>query len=66
MFFDGASSSKGAGVGVLFVALGEEYVIPFWYRLQWEIDYTNNVCEYKAHVLGLVQDTRYNKYAKQK
>jgi ribonuclease HI len=53
MFFDGASSCEGAGVGVLFVAPGDEYVIPFSYRLQWEIDYTNNVCEYEALVLGL-------------
>jgi ribonuclease HI len=53
MFFDGASSCEGAGAGVLFVAPGDEYVIPFSYRLQWEVDYTNNVCEYEALVLGL-------------
>jgi hypothetical protein len=33
MFFDGASSYEGEGAGVLFVALVEEYVIPFSYRL---------------------------------
>jgi len=48
IFFDGVSSWEGAGVGVLFVALGDEYYIPFYYRLQWDIDYTNNVCEYEA------------------
>jgi hypothetical protein len=53
MFFDGASSYEGAGVGVLFMAPGDRYVIPFSYRLQWEVDYTNNVCEYEALVLGL-------------
>ena len=50
---DGASSCEGEGVGVLFVETGDEYVILFSYRLQWEIDYTNNVCEYEALVLGL-------------
>jgi hypothetical protein len=53
IFFDGASSCNGARAGVLFMAPGDEYVIPFSYRLQWEIDYMNNVCEYEALVLGL-------------
>ena len=53
MFFDGASSCEGARVGVLFVPPGDEYVIPFSYRLQWDVDYTNNVYEYEALVLGL-------------
>jgi hypothetical protein len=53
MFFDGASSCEGAGVGVIFVAPENEFVIPFSYRIQWDIDYTNNVCEYEALVLGL-------------
>jgi ribonuclease HI len=44
---------KGAGVGVLFVAPRDEFIIPFSYRLQWDIDYTNNVCEYEALILGL-------------
>ena len=38
---------------MLFVETGDEYVILFSYRLQWEIDYTNNVCEYESLVLGL-------------
>jgi hypothetical protein len=53
MFFDGASSCEGAGAGVLFVTPKTEFVIPFSYRLQWDIDYMNNVCEYEALVLGL-------------
>jgi ribonuclease HI len=53
MFFDGASSCKGEGDGVLFVVQGYEYIIPFLYRLQCEIDYTNNLCDYEALVLGL-------------
>jgi ribonuclease HI len=53
MFFDGALSCEGEGTGVLFVAPKNDFVIPFSYRLQWDIDYTNNVCEYEALVLGL-------------
>jgi ribonuclease HI len=53
MYFDGASSSEGAGAGVLLVAPGGKFVFPFSYRLQWDIDYTNNVCEYEALILGL-------------
>jgi ribonuclease HI len=53
MFSDGALSCEGVGAGVLFVALEEKFVVPFSYRLQWDIDYTNNVCEYEALVLGL-------------
>jgi ribonuclease HI len=53
MFFDGALSCEGVGVGVLFVAPKNEFVIPFSYRLQWDIDYTNNIYEYEALVLGL-------------
>jgi hypothetical protein len=51
MYFDCASSCEGAGAGVLFVAPDDEFIIPFSYRLQWDIDYTNNVCEYEALVL---------------
>jgi hypothetical protein len=43
MFFDGASSWEGPGAEVLFVARRDEFIIPFSYRLQWDIDYTNNV-----------------------
>jgi len=53
MYFDGASSWEGSRVGVLFVAPNDEYYIPFSYRLQFDIYYTNNVCEYKALILGL-------------
>jgi hypothetical protein len=48
MFFDGALSCEGAGAGILFVAPENKFVDPFSYRLQWDIDYTNNVCEYEA------------------
>jgi hypothetical protein len=53
MYFDGALSCEGVGAGVLFVAPENKFVIHFSYRLQWDIDYTNNVCEYEALVLGL-------------
>ena len=53
MFFGGASSCEGVGDKVLFMAPGDEYVIPFSYRLQRDIDYINNLCEYEALVLGL-------------
>jgi ribonuclease HI len=53
MYFGGASSYLGAGVGALLVAPDDQFVIPFSYRLQWNVDCTNNVCEYEALVLGL-------------
>jgi ribonuclease HI len=53
MYFDGASSWEGVGAGVLFVAPNDEYYITFSYRLKFHIDYTNNVCEYEALILGL-------------
>jgi hypothetical protein len=53
MYFDSASSFLGAGAGALRVAPDDQFVIPFSYRLQWNVDCTNNVCEYEALVLGL-------------
>jgi hypothetical protein len=50
MFFDGASSSMGAGVGIMFVSPCHE-TISLSYRLEFEV--TNNVAEYEALVLGL-------------
>jgi ribonuclease HI len=50
MFFDGASSSMGAGVGVVFVSPCQE-TISMSYKLEFEV--TNNVAEYEALVLGL-------------
>ena len=38
---------------MLLVAPDDEFIIPFYYRLRWDIDYTNNVCQYEALVLGL-------------
>jgi hypothetical protein len=53
MYFDGASSWEGPGAGVLFVAHDDEFIIPLSYIFQWDIDYTNNICEYEDLVLGL-------------
>jgi ribonuclease HI len=53
MYFDGASSYLGVGAGALLMAPDDQFVIPFSYRLQWNVDCTNNVCEYEALVLGL-------------
>jgi ribonuclease HI len=60
MYFDGTSSSEGAGAGILLVAPEGKFVVPFSYRLQWDIDYTNNVCEYEALVLGLEAENKLN------
>jgi ribonuclease HI len=53
MYFDGASSFLGAKAGALIMAPDDQFVIPFSYRLQWNVDCTNNVCEYEALVIGL-------------
>jgi ribonuclease HI len=50
LFFDGASSKEGAGVGVVFVSPAQE-TISLSYKLEFEA--TNNVAEYEALVLGL-------------
>jgi hypothetical protein len=50
MFFDGASSSMGEGVGVVFVSPYQE-TISLSYKLEFEV--TNNVEEYEALVLGI-------------
>jgi ribonuclease HI len=50
MFFDGASSKEGVGVGVVFVSRAQE-TISLSYKLEFET--TNNVTEYEALVLGL-------------
>jgi ribonuclease HI len=50
MFFDGASSSVGAGVGVVLVSPWQE-TISLSYKLEFEA--TNNVVEYEALVLGM-------------
>jgi ribonuclease HI len=50
---DGASSYLGVGVGVIFVEPDNQFIIPLSYRLQWNIDHTNNICEYEDLVLGL-------------
>jgi ribonuclease HI len=50
LFFDGASSKEGVGVGVVFVSPAQE-TISLSYKLEFES--TNNVAEYEALVLGL-------------
>ena len=50
MFFDGASSSKGTGTGVVFISPCQE-TISLSYKLEFET--TNNVAEYEALVLGM-------------
>jgi ribonuclease HI len=50
MFFDGASSSMGAGTRVIFISPYQE-TISLSYKLEFET--TNNVAEYEALVLGM-------------
>jgi len=50
IFFDGASSKEGVGVGMVFISPTQE-TIPMSYKLEFEA--TNNVIEYEALVLGL-------------
>jgi ribonuclease HI len=50
MFFDGASSSIGAGAGVVFISPCQE-TISLSYKMEFEI--TNNVVEYESLVLGM-------------
>jgi ribonuclease HI len=50
MFFDGASSSIGAGTGVIFISPCQE-TISLSYKMEFET--TNNVAEYEALVLGM-------------
>jgi ribonuclease HI len=50
MFFDGACSKEGVGVGVFFVSPSQE-TMSLSYKLEFET--TNNVAEYEALVLGL-------------
>jgi ribonuclease HI len=50
MYFDGACSREGSGVGIVFISPTKE-VIPMSYKL--EFDTTNNISEYEALLLGL-------------
>ena len=50
MYFDGACSKEGFGVGIVFISPTQE-VIPVTYRI--EFDITNNISEYEALALGL-------------
>jgi hypothetical protein len=51
LYFDGASSREGIGVGVVLISLEHE-VINLSYKL--EFDTTNNIVEYEALLLGLI------------
>jgi len=60
MFFYSALSCEGVGAGVLFVAHEEKFVVPYFYRLQWDIYYTNIICECEALFLGLEASRKLN------
>jgi ribonuclease HI len=53
MYFDGASSWESVRAGILLILPSGKF-FPFSFRLQFETNSTNNVCEYEALVLGLV------------
>ena len=50
MYFDGASNALGRGVGAVLISFEGNHC-PFTTKLSF--DFTNNVIEYKACVLGL-------------
>ncbi|XP_077242553.1 uncharacterized protein LOC143883076 [Tasmannia lanceolata] len=50
MYFDGASNSKGKGVGIVLVSPQDEH-IPISIKL--DFDCTNNVADYEACIAGL-------------
>ena len=50
MYFDGASNALGRGVGAVLISSKGNHC-PFTTKLSF--DYTNNVAEYEAYVLGL-------------
>ena len=50
LYFDGASNALGHGIGVVLISPKREYC-PFTARLNF--DYTNNVTEYEACLMGL-------------
>ena len=50
MYFDGASNTLRHGIGAILISPNEDHC-PFTAKLNF--DYTNNVAEYKACVMGL-------------
>jgi hypothetical protein len=48
--FDGSHSSSGSGVGIVLTAPSNEY---FYYSYSLEYQFTNNIDEYEAFILGL-------------
>ena len=57
MYFDGASSKEGAGVGVVFVSPNKET-----FRFSFTLTFicTNNIAEYEALLLGLKVTSKHN------
>jgi hypothetical protein len=43
MYFDGASSLEGVGVGIMFISPSGTKDISFYYRLDFGIDDSNNI-----------------------
>jgi ribonuclease HI len=52
IYFDGASSWEGDGVGILLISPAYE-LFSFSFTLQFETYSMNNVCEYEVLVIGL-------------
>ena len=57
MYFDGASSKDGAGVGVVFVSPNKE---TFRFSFTLTFTCTNNIVEYEALLLGLKVASKHN------
>ncbi|XP_077251757.1 uncharacterized protein LOC143890978 [Tasmannia lanceolata] len=50
MYFDGASNSRGRGVGIVLVSHRDEHIT---ISIKLEFDYTNNMAEYEACIAGM-------------
>ena len=57
MYFDGASSKEGAGVGVVFISPNNE-TLRFYFTLTFTC--TNNIVEYEELLLGLKVASKHN------
>jgi ribonuclease HI len=59
LYFDGANSKEGYGVGIVIVVpIGEKNM--FSYKLEFEA--TNNVAKYEAFILGLEATQKYENH----
>jgi ribonuclease HI len=56
MYFDGAYSREGNGVGVIFISLGGK---TFKYSFLLTVECTSNIAKYEALLLGLNMAIRY-------